>query len=301
MRSLSIHLTDQCNNSCKFCVVDSYQGAKEKVNLRVVYNYLESNKDKGYERVNIHGGEPTIIPEFFQVLQYINDFNYPTISLQTNARMLADMEFARKTVEMGVSLFVVSVHGKDAEQHDYLTTVPNSYEEAIQGIRNVIELGAKVRTNTVVCKQNKDDLSQIVENCMNLGVEYINISGLHPTGKAFANFHLVTPKYEEIMGQVKKAVDVVIDRGVRCTVEGFSLCLLGEYKKYRIDWEEDQFKLLFRNIILDDYDSFMRNTERVSGDKCSECTLLDECGGVYKEYLIYNNWDEFNAIIDKEG
>ena len=30
MKNLSIHLTDQCNNSCIFCVVDSYQGCVRK-------------------------------------------------------------------------------------------------------------------------------------------------------------------------------------------------------------------------------------------------------------------------------
>lgn len=301
MKSLSIHLTDQCNNSCRFCVVDSYQGAREKVNLRVVYNYLKSNQDKGYERVNIHGGEPTVLPEFFEVLQYIKEFNYPSVSLQTNARMLADMEFAKKTVNLGVEVFVVSVHGKNAEQHDYLTQTPDSYEEAIQGIQNVISLGAKVRTNSVVCQQNKNDISEIVKKCVDLGVQHINISGMHPTGKAFKNYEFVTPKYSEIMDEVKKAVDVVVAENVRCTVEGFPLCVLDEYRKYRINWEEEQFKLLFRNIILDNYDSFMRNTERKSGDVCSQCKMLDECGGVYKEYLMFNNWDEFHTITEIEG
>ena len=300
MQSLSIHLTDQCNNSCKFCVVDSYQGAKEKVNLKVVYNYLKNNADKGYERVNLHGGEPTIIPEFFEVLQFINEFNYKYITLQTNARALSDMEFAKRVVDLGVNLFVVSVHGKDAEQHDFLTTAPGGYQEAIQGITNVIKLGAKVRTNTVVCKQNKDDLVEIVEKCMDLGCNHINISGMHPTGKAFKNYDLVTPKYTEVVNQIKNAVDAVSKRGVACTIEGIPLCLLDGYLDYLINWEEEQFKLLFRNTILENYDTFMKNVERKAGEKCKACSLLSKCGGVYKEYLKFNDWSEFNPVISKE-
>lgn len=47
MRSISIHLTDTCNNSCRFCVVDSHQGKPEKVNRDVVYKFLEENSGKG--------------------------------------------------------------------------------------------------------------------------------------------------------------------------------------------------------------------------------------------------------------
>lgn len=296
MKSLSVHLTDQCNNSCKFCVVDSYQGSRERVNRKLVYNYLKANAAKGYERVNIHGGEPTVVPEFLDILQDIKDFNYPCVSLQTNARLLSDLEFAKKVVDLGVNLFVVSMHGKDEQQQDYLTGSERSYEEAIQGIKNVIALGAKVRTNTVVCKQNKDDICEIVQNCVKLGVHHINISGMHPTGKAFKNYELVTPRYDEIMVQVKEAAILVDQSGVVCTLEGFPLCLLGEYKKYCIQWNEEKFKLLFRSIILEDYDSFMRNEERKMGEPCKNCILFDKCGGVYKEYLMYNNWDEFVAV-----
>ncbi len=296
MKNLSIHLTDQCNNSCKFCVVNSHQEAKERVNRKVVYNYLKSNANKGFQRVNIHGGEPTCIPEFFEFLEDVKEFDYPEVSLQTNARLLSDMEFAKKVVDLGVSLFVVSIHGKDAKQHDYLTSIEGSYDEAVQGIKNVLSLGARVRTNTVVCKQNKDDLSGIVNNCMDLGVYHINISGMHPTGKALTNYDDVTPKYNEIMTQVKAAVDDVAKRGVVCTVEGFPYCLLGDYTKYCIKWEDEQYKLLFRTTIIEDYDSFMRGQERKFGKPCKSCTEADKCGGVYKEYLLFNSWDEFSSI-----
>ncbi|MDU1349839.1 radical SAM protein [Clostridium butanoliproducens] len=300
MKNLSIHLTDQCNNSCIFCVVDSYQGCKEKVNRKLVYNYLKSNANKGYERVNIHGGEPTVIPEFLEILEYINEFNYPTISLQTNARLLANMEFAKKVVNKGVDLFVVSIHGKDAQQHDELTTVKGSFEEAIEGIKNVIKLGKKVRINTVVCIQNKDNLVEIIDFCMDLGVNHINISGMHPTGKALKNYEKVVPKYEEIIPQIKAAADAVAKREVACTIEGVPLCLLDEYVKYCIDWDEDKYKLLFRNIILDDYDTFMRVQERKLGTPCMSCSQAEKCGGVYNEYIMFNNWDEFEPVNKEE-
>src|SRR5688500_12470760 len=118
MKSLSVHLTDTCNNSCIFCVVGSHTGIPEKVNRKLVREFLISNKDKGYDVVNIHGGEPTIVPEFLDVLAMIKENGYKAITVQTNGRLLKDIDFAKKAIENGVKLFVVSLHGNTPELQD---------------------------------------------------------------------------------------------------------------------------------------------------------------------------------------
>ncbi|EGD47004.1 Radical SAM domain protein [Ruminiclostridium papyrosolvens DSM 2782] len=300
MKSLSVHLTDQCNNSCKFCVVNSYQGQQEHVNLKVVFKYLEENAKNGYESVNIHGGEPTIIPELILILDKIKALGYPTVSLQTNARMLSNIEFTKELATRGVDLFVVSIHGKDANMHDFFTTVEGSFEEAVKGIKNVKALGKKVRTNTVVCKQNYSQLKDIINFVIDIGVDHVNISSIHPTGKAFENFHLVVPKLSECISSVEEAVDTAIGRNMVVTLEGYPPCMLGEYNKYVIGWDDIHFKLLFHNIVLQDYEVFMKNETRRKGDPCNKCVHASKCGGVYKEYVYYYGWDEFKPVISED-
>jgi len=298
MKAISVHLTDQCNNSCIFCVVNSHQEKKEKVNRNVLYKFLEENAGNGYERVNIHGGEATVLDEFFDILEKIKELGYPEVSLQTNARKLADMEYAKRAYELGVKLFVVSVHGKDAAQHDFVTQVPGSFDEAILGIKNVKAIGAKVRTNTVVYKNNIDSLTEIANGIMDLGVDHINISAMHPVGKAYENFSNVAPRYSEIQHSVYKMVDTCADRGVIVTLEGFPNCMIQGYENYLIDWEENHFKLLFHNFVLQDYANFMEKETKYHGDKCKVCVRQNICGGAYKEYLEFFGWDEFQTITE---
>jgi MoaA/NifB/PqqE/SkfB family radical SAM enzyme len=297
MKGLSIHLTDQCNNSCRFCVVDSHQGCTEKVNLGVVFKFLENNSKKGYELVNIHGGEPTIVPEIVQILDKIRGLGYPGVSIQTNGRLLKDIAFAETLASKGVNLFVISLHGKDAEVHDYCTAVEGSFDEAVQGIKNLKALGIKVRTNTVVCKRNQDTIRDIVSLSMDLGTDHINISSIHPVGKAYKNFKEVTPRVTDTMPDVIKAVDAVVSRNAVITLEGFPPCILGDYSKYMIDWDEIQYKLLFRNMILANYDEFMKNDTRICGEPCKKCLHVEKCGGVYKEYLEFYDWSEFSPVL----
>ena len=296
MKSISIHLTDQCNNSCIFCVVNSHKERKEGVRKNVLYNFLKENAGKGYESVNIHGGEATVLDEFLDVLAMIKELGYPGVSLQTNARKLSDSEFAKKVFEYGVNLFVVSVHGKTPEEHDLITQVEGSFEEAIEGIRNVKRLGAKVRTNTVAYKGNIQSLPEIAELVISLGVDHVNISAMHPVGKAYQNFHKVTPMYTEIQKKVFEMVETCVKHNTVVTLEGFPDCMVKDYEKYKIQWEDNKFKLLFHNFILEDYATFMEKETKRHGSPCKECGKKEDCGGIYKEYLEFYGDKEFCPI-----
>lgn len=301
MRALSIHMTDCCNQSCKFCVVNSYQEKKEEVNQKLIFKFLEENAGKGYEMVNLHGGEPTILNEFIPVLEKIRDLGYPEVTLQTNAHTLSDRDFARKLVDLNVKTFVISYHTTRPRDMAWLSDVDEDWLSGIeQGIKNVKELGAKVRSNTVVYCQNVSYLDEIMNRLIDdLDVDHINISEMHPAGRAYENFTLVCPRLLDIMKPVKAAVDQVVLHGKKVTVEGFPPCLLGEnYIRYIVDWENSNFKLLYHNFILPNYADFMSNNTRVCGQHCRACRYQKDrlCGGIYKEYVEKYGWKDFQNV-----
>lgn len=298
MKGLSIHLTDQCNQSCKFCVVDSYQERKENVNKRIIYKFLEENSNKGYKVVNIHGGEPTIVPEFLDILARIKELGYPQVSLQTNGRTLKDFDFAKQLSDYNVNTFVISFHNTDKMEVADLANVNEEWlGEIIQGIKNAKAVGSRVRTNTVVYKNNLTNLSQIIKFIVEeLDVDHINISAMHPAGRAYKNFHEVVPRYTEIIEPVVEAVDYVLKTNKELTLEGFPPCLIGEYKEYLVDWYNTDFKLLYHNFILPSYADFMSQSTKILGNICNECEYSHDrlCGGIYKEYIEKYGWDEFD-------
>lgn len=300
MKGLSIHVTDQCNQSCKFCVVDSYQERKEEVNKRIIFKFLEENSNKGYEIVNIHGGECTILHDFIDILTKIKELGYREVSLQTNARTLHDMEYAKKLVDLNVKTFVVSFHTINPQEMADLANVSEEWlGEIIEGIGNVKKLGAKVRTNTVVYKNNMYRLKEIMKYIVEeLQADHINISAMHPAGRAYKNFDEVAPRITEIIPRVKEAADYVISRGTVLTLEGFPPCLLNEYTKHAVDWENSDFKLLYHNFILPNYADFMTVKTRETGKACRECSYKEDklCGGIYKEYIEKFGWSEFDGL-----
>jgi MoaA/NifB/PqqE/SkfB family radical SAM enzyme len=276
--------------------VDSHQETTEKVNQKIVEKFLKVNAGKGYDSVNIHGGEPTLLPEMYGVLDAIQKYRYPFVSLQTNGRLLKDMAFAQNLVQRGVALFVVSLHGKDAAMHDYFTQVEGSFDEALAGIRNIKTLGKKVRTNTVLCKQSYQSLPDIVNLSLSLDTDHINISNIHTTGRAFRSFGELVPRVTTIVPTVKKVIDDVVETGKVVTVEGFPPCSLGEYRKYMVNWDHNEFKVLFRRMVLNNYEKFMETSTKKHGVTCETCTWNHRCGGIYKEYLQILGDDEFQPI-----
>jgi MoaA/NifB/PqqE/SkfB family radical SAM enzyme len=292
-KMLSIHLTDLCNNNCWFCVVDSPKQKVELASRAKIDRFLEAHSGKGYTAVNIHGGEPTVRKDFIEILEKIRDCGFSRVILQTNGRRLSDMEFAAKARKLGVELAVISMHGSSAEVHEQITQAPKSFCQAVQGIKNIKSLGAKVRTNSVMSKMNFADIPDTMRLLVSLGVDHINISALHTAGAAFRNFKKVTPTYSEIAPYVKEAARVVEESGITLTLEGFPLCVIEGLHHHLIDWESQHFKMLFREFILDDYETYMDKTMRVRGPVCEGCAHAGKCGGVYKEYAAVVGWDEF--------
>lgn len=292
-KMLSIHMTDLCNNRCIFCVVDSPHQKNEQVSSKRIIEFLEKHRGKGYEAVNIHGGEATIRKDFLEILEKIKEYGYPRVILQTNARRLANLDFANQTIDLGVDLFVVSIHGHDPQTHDKITKVAGSLDQAVQGILNVKSLGAKIRTNTVVSKLNYQYLPLIIELLLNLKVDHINLSAVHTAGAAYRNFEVVTPTYEEIQSVIKEAVELVNRAKIHLTLEGFPFCRIPGLEQSVIDWDNQKFKMLFRSFVLNDYEDHMDHTMRVHGEPCSFCPQNNKCGGVYKEYIAIRGWGEF--------
>jgi hypothetical protein len=54
--------------------------------------------------------------------------------------------------------------------------------------------------------------------------------------------------------------------------------------------------MLMRGQIIDNYDLFMSDVMRVFGTPCSGCSMREQCGGVYPQYIDYNGWHEFSPI-----
>lgn len=293
MKQLSLHVTDLCNSKCTFCVVGSPLAKSDSVVYADLVHFLIANSGQGYESVNFHGGEPTIHPQLFNLLETVRILGYPEVQIQTNGRKLKDPRFVQKLVDGGVRLFVISLHGSDAGVQDLLAQAPGGFHETLEGIRNAKRAGVKVRTNTVLTRMNMGQLANICQLCVDLEVDHINISNLHPVGSGFFALDLQAPTVAETRAALLPVLDALSDRPITVTLEGFPLCVVTPYEQLAIEDGTRFIRMMYQGAVHDNYDAFMDAQQREFGPPCDGCALRTVCGGVYHEYAERRGFAEF--------
>lgn len=293
MKQLSMHITDLCNEKCGFCVVGSPLAKSDSIVYTDLLRFLVANADSGFECVNLHGGEPTIHPRLFELLSTIAMLGYPEVQIQTNARRLKDPRFTQRLAENGVTVCVVSLHGSSATIQDCLTQTPGGFTETIEGIRNARQAGIAVQTNTVLTRMNMEQLGNICRLCVELDVNRINISNLHPVGSGFYALDMQAPTVAETRKHLFPVLEEMASQPVTVTLEGFPLCVVGPYQRLAIEDGTRFIRMMYRGGIHDNYDDYMATVHREYGPPCEGCALRSDCSGVYHEYIERRGWDEF--------
>ncbi|HEY7483603.1 MAG TPA: radical SAM protein [Streptosporangiaceae bacterium] len=295
MKQLSMHVTDLCNEKCGFCVVGSPLAKTDAVDYKDLLNFLIENAGEGFESLNLHGGEPTIHPRLMELLDMAQTFGYPEVQIQTNGRRLKDMAFVERLKERGVRLFVISLHGADAHTQDCLTQTPGGFAETIEGIKNAKKGGISVRVNMVITRMNMGQLGNICRLCVELGVDHINISNLHPVGSGYFALDMQAPTVNETRTHLLPVLDELVPDGHKITLEGFPLCVVAPYQRLAIEDGSRFIRMMYHGEVYDNYDEFMDDQTREHGAPCEGCPLRADCGGVYLEYAERRGWDEFAA------
>jgi pyruvate-formate lyase-activating enzyme len=127
-------------------------------------SYLKSggvyvkNADKA-DFLSLTGGEPTIHPDFFQLLSYFRK-RLPEIpiTLLSNGRRFADAKFAAGYLRAARPPFVtaIALHGPDARTHDAVAGVRGGFSQTVRGLKNLFRFGCgrKVEIRLVLHKKN---------------------------------------------------------------------------------------------------------------------------------------------------
>jgi len=293
--TVSLHLTDICNARCVFCGEDSHHRKQDSVRTEDLLAFLEKVANSRWTTVNIHGGEPTIRPDFLVILKRIRELGFKRIILQTNALKMADAAFARAVHEVGVDVFTSGFHGDSSELEERITGVKGGFERALAGFANIKKGGAIMRTTTVVCGPNFARLPAIARVCADAGVDHMNISAMQPGGSAEADLEGLLISYVEARPFVLEAAEYALGRGLTVTLEGFPYCALPGLERHQVDWSSQKLRVLYRGMDIGDFDKFLSATMREKGEACGSCAASSRCGGVYRNYVSRYGWDEFRG------
>lgn len=177
---LTWELTYACNLECAHCLSSSGRRDPRELTTEQCEAVIDELQRMQVFYVNIGGGEPTIRPDFWHLLQYAVDHQVG-VKFSTNGSRLTP-EKARLLASTDYVDVQISLDGATAEVNDYVRG-PGSYDTAIRALKNLQEAGFKDAKISVVCtRQNIGQLDEFKALADQYGAT-LRLTRLRPSGR----------------------------------------------------------------------------------------------------------------------
>lgn len=173
----ALELTPVCDNRCVGCsnVYASRRAEHPPMSVGQWRDLLAPFISEAVQ-IRLTGGEPTLHPGFFQILEYVTS-HAAWVTVFTNGRWVDAQRFVeRMEGQSNVSGLLVSLHGADPASHERFTGCPGSFEETLSNIRLAITHGITVALSTVITRDSWHQIEEIVALGQSLGVQHMAFS-----------------------------------------------------------------------------------------------------------------------------
>lgn len=274
-----------CNNACVYCFSYSTGLQRKDLSFDDFKEVLSIFKPTENDKVVINGGEPSIHPYFYDMLDYIDQEYNTNIVVYSNG-VRVDV---RKISHVKNIQFVIPIHG-DAEIHDAITRQKGSFESTLKTLRSFqaesIGFSIKFIANKNMIDSGFDISSFLKKNHLAPSSTYI--ARLNATKKSREN-NVQYPTLRELKNFVFFSHESLYVNN-KIVYLDLPFCLLPDLTIKNPMPEIPPFFFTDYKKKLDDclyYKQLM-----LRKDKCENCYRRDLCSVMQKSYLT--------LIYDKE-
>ncbi|MDP6943237.1 MAG: radical SAM protein, partial [Myxococcota bacterium] len=149
-RRLMLRLTTRCNSGCDHCTIADIAHHPDKT-LEEASAELVQGRQTGCTELVVMRGEATLQPKvLLKLTRRARSLGYTHVQLQTNARMLSYGELVDRLMDAGMTFFEVSIFGHDTALHDAVDGTEGAFDQAIAGLRNLVDRGAALMVTVPV-------------------------------------------------------------------------------------------------------------------------------------------------------
>jgi MoaA/NifB/PqqE/SkfB family radical SAM enzyme len=285
-----------CNNNCIHCV----RGGKNRssnFSFDEIKKLVLDAKSRDVTRIILQGGEPTIRPDFLDIIDLIKKTDIPEIQIQTNGRMFSYLDFAKEVSAKGIAEFCFSFHTDVCSDFDNFTRSKGSFNQSVQGIKNLVHLNQNIKILLIITKQNYKRLKFMLEFLVNLGIKLFQIGIINPVGNAKRNFNSIVPSLKEIRPYLLNGLEYLDGLSdVSFYTQEIPKCIVGIYKSHVLeDYLPTKAEKLYMEENVYDHES-LRKSWKSKSLICSKCKETKFCEGVYTDYLNAFGDDDLEPI-----
>ncbi|MEA3421046.1 MAG: radical SAM protein [Acidobacteriota bacterium] len=194
------NFTNACNLNCKHCYQRADKPTPDELSTEEAFKAVDEMTDAGVSYIAFSGGEPLYRKDFFQVAKYAKEKDLG-IAVATNGTLL-DQEKTKKLEDIGCQYIQISIDGK-RETHNEMRG-SNSYEKALQGVKNAVDSSITVGLAMTVIRDNYKDVEDVINLTEEIGADIFMHYNFIPTGRGedIVNLDISPDEREELLGML---------------------------------------------------------------------------------------------------
>lgn len=276
-----------CKMGCPFCRLDE---TGRDMTFQEILENIRYFGERGVKRVLFSGSEPTLREGLFGLLRDIKEIEgIKEVVVISVGERFSDRLFTQESARLIDRVVVSYPHGKD------LQSAFN--KRVLQGLGNLLQLGTRVQTNTVITKETFSQLPEISKVLSGFPDVQTNILTFpFPVGVAAKNITTQIPSFEETRKPLFDATTYLSENGLKVIVKGLPLCYLGEYAKYTVKtanrwlvkWNRQLDKAA---VFFPDAVPFQKFPE------CAICLYNEKCDGFFGVYTNLPGFPPIKSVI----
>ncbi|MFC4125881.1 mycofactocin radical SAM maturase [Nocardia rhizosphaerae] len=298
---LTWELTYACNLSCVHCLSSSGRRDPDELTTEQCKALIDEFERMQIFYVNIGGGEPTVRPDFWELVDYATA-HHVGVKFSTNGVRITEEVAARLAASDYVDV-QISLDGADAEVNDAVRG-PGSYATAIKALENLANAGfTDAKLSVVATRHNIAQLDEFKAIADRYGAT-LRLTRLRPSGRGadvWDELHPLPEQQRELYDWLVRNGDGVLTgdsffhlSAFGSALPGLNMCGAGRVvclvdpvgDVYACPFAiHDRFKA--GNIVSDGgFDAvwttselFAELREPVDGGACTKCSHYDACRG----------------------
>jgi MoaA/NifB/PqqE/SkfB family radical SAM enzyme len=234
----------------------------------------------------ITGWEPTLNPQYFEILSYIREqFPSSRIVQLTHGDNFASEDFTKKISSISNYHICVPLHGYNASTHEAIVRKKWSFQALMKGIINILkykQAHQHLEIRIIIQKMNYQYLDKMYYLIQKFfpQVDTITTIMMEFEWQAIDNIHHTKVSYSQVM-QVNSDIFLkwwdIFGKG-KFRLYHFPLCVVKEKRLWPYLW---------RTLPAHEI-TFLKS--------CMDCEASRYCMGLHEAYADYNSSDEFLAF-----
>lgn len=310
-RQVEIQLGHMCNNRCVFCVSGQRTALREAFPLPAapVLERLREARAMGIAKVTLLGGEPTLQPEFMDVIRGAVALGYEEIVVFTNGVKTARDAFIEEVLGTGGNFtWRLSFQGATALAHERTTKKLGSFLRLKETLANLHRRGQRITVNMCVVRSNYESVPEFPALLLPFGVRQLHLDMMRPMDagvRTEAELRATLPRYSDMVPALTAMIDGFEARspGFDVNIGNLPYCIA----PHLAPWIHHDGETTF-TVSVNDHDTLSvpedkyrtKRRDKVKPHRCAECVFDDRCSGVFETYERFYGFDELRPISRSE-